>query len=394
MSKDQFGPTYSLYGIICHAGGGPNSGHYYAFVKSRTGRWYEMNDEMVSPISGPPVNKKMAYILFYLRNKGQGLQAALKSGVSGVQKEKEREKDGERIGLVAGMKKKREREEDGGGDEEDVGEKVDASASSPLRSTGPLLPSPVDRSCGSPTKRVKFDHDVTRKNDPQAEKIKQKILAAKDVKEAKAKKALAVLEGYDSSDSSSSDEHDQGEGKGVDTVKERDLVDRDKGKGKGKAKAVAERDEDEDGSDGGKPASSPVKRSSPARQSTKHVPSSPISSNSFYGPSSSRNRPNGVTSSHSKRPSDDSSDDEPSRARSPRKHKDHYRHHNKRQRGSEKAKMRMSMESGSRSSGQSKGYVNPFSRIGSENSASSRSGGTSGRMNTYGKRRHWRPRAL
>jgi len=39
MSEDQFGPTYSLYGVICHAGGGPNSGHYYAFVKGGGDLW-------------------------------------------------------------------------------------------------------------------------------------------------------------------------------------------------------------------------------------------------------------------------------------------------------------------------------------------------------------------
>jgi ubiquitin carboxyl-terminal hydrolase 36/42 len=39
MSQGQHGPGYSLYGVVCHAGGGPNSGHYYAFVKSRKGQW-------------------------------------------------------------------------------------------------------------------------------------------------------------------------------------------------------------------------------------------------------------------------------------------------------------------------------------------------------------------
>ncbi|KAJ7487742.1 hypothetical protein B0H11DRAFT_1720627, partial [Mycena galericulata] len=47
MSDEQYGPSYSLYGVICHAGGGPNSGHCYAYVKSGSGRWYEMNDESV-----------------------------------------------------------------------------------------------------------------------------------------------------------------------------------------------------------------------------------------------------------------------------------------------------------------------------------------------------------
>ncbi|KZV69874.1 cysteine proteinase [Peniophora sp. CONT] len=58
---------YTLYGVICHAGGGPNSGHYYAFVKGGLGAWYEMNDESVSR-SRPATSLKSAYILFYIRN--------------------------------------------------------------------------------------------------------------------------------------------------------------------------------------------------------------------------------------------------------------------------------------------------------------------------------------
>jgi len=77
MSSGQFGPSYSLYGVTCHAGGGPNSGHYYSFVKSREGRWWEMNDEMIQ-MTGKATDKKNAYMLFYIQNKGQGLEAAMK----------------------------------------------------------------------------------------------------------------------------------------------------------------------------------------------------------------------------------------------------------------------------------------------------------------------------
>ncbi|KAF9443321.1 cysteine proteinase [Macrolepiota fuliginosa MF-IS2] len=83
MSKDQFGPMYTLYGIICHAGSGPNSGHYYAYVKSRLGKWHEMNDEVVSGLSGPPVNKKMAYIL---------RKRMIKAGVGGREEERVKRK--------------------------------------------------------------------------------------------------------------------------------------------------------------------------------------------------------------------------------------------------------------------------------------------------------------
>ncbi|KAA1466586.1 cysteine proteinase, partial [Dentipellis sp. KUC8613] len=67
MSKGSYGPSYSLYGVISHAGGGPNSGHYYAYVKSGKGQWYEMNDDSVTRCQGAPLDKKNAYILFYIR---------------------------------------------------------------------------------------------------------------------------------------------------------------------------------------------------------------------------------------------------------------------------------------------------------------------------------------
>lgn len=78
MSDGQYGPSYSLYAVISHAGSGPNSGHYYAHVKDSRGVWHEMNDEMVSRTS-LPVSMKNAYILFYMKDKGQTLEAALKS---------------------------------------------------------------------------------------------------------------------------------------------------------------------------------------------------------------------------------------------------------------------------------------------------------------------------
>ncbi|KAI9513261.1 cysteine proteinase [Russula earlei] len=80
VSEDQYGPSYSLYGVISHAGSGPNSGHYYAHVKASNDHWYEMNDDMVTRHHGPPTNMKNAYILFYMREKGQALQAAITSG--------------------------------------------------------------------------------------------------------------------------------------------------------------------------------------------------------------------------------------------------------------------------------------------------------------------------
>jgi len=80
VSDGQYGPSYSLYGVISHAGSGPNSGHYYAHVKASNDCWYEMNDDMVTRHPAPPTNLRNAYILFYMRERGQALQAAVSSG--------------------------------------------------------------------------------------------------------------------------------------------------------------------------------------------------------------------------------------------------------------------------------------------------------------------------
>ncbi|KAK4705170.1 hypothetical protein P7C70_g1035, partial [Phenoliferia sp. Uapishka_3] len=78
-SRDQNGPMYRLYGVIQHSGGGPHSGHYMSYVKSFGGRWHHMNDSDVSnvPDNKPPLNVKSAYILFYCREKGDALTAAI-----------------------------------------------------------------------------------------------------------------------------------------------------------------------------------------------------------------------------------------------------------------------------------------------------------------------------
>ncbi|KAJ7232212.1 hypothetical protein B0H12DRAFT_1261739 [Mycena haematopus] len=148
MSEGQHGPTYTLYGVICHAGGGPNSGHYFAYVKSRTGSWHEMNDEAVTSNRSAPVNLKNAYILFYLRDKGQGLDAA-------VNATPQTNGGG---GIVAGMKKRRVREED-----EDTGDKVNKPF------IGPRMPSPAaERQTATPPKA-----------DPQADLVRKKIEAVR-----------------------------------------------------------------------------------------------------------------------------------------------------------------------------------------------------------------------
>ncbi|KAF7355532.1 Ubiquitin carboxyl-terminal hydrolase [Mycena sanguinolenta] len=173
MSEGQHGPKYSLYGVICHAGGGPNSGHYFAYVKSRSGSWYEMNDESVSSHRSAPVNLKNAYILFYLRDKGQGLDAAVNAKASA------QASGGGSI--AAGMKKRRVREED-----EDTGDRV----SKPF--IGPRMPSPPpQRQAPTPPK-----------SDPQADLVRKKIEA---VRSGAGSKALAGLGEY-ASDSDKEDD--------------------------------------------------------------------------------------------------------------------------------------------------------------------------------------------
>ncbi|THV08306.1 cysteine proteinase [Dendrothele bispora CBS 962.96] len=209
MSQGQFGGSYSLYAVICHAGGGPHSGHYYAFVKSRDQRWYEMNDESVTMSSGPPTRLRNAYILFYIRNKGQMLQSAVHS-VSSEPTTATSTTTAiasslsftpvHKPGIAAAMKKKRPREEEGGSDGglEDQGVKVDKPF------IGPLLPSHLESSTpDSSNKRQKVGNEQSP-SDPQASSVKKKIEALK------ATGALSILKDY-ASDGDGDDDDDKGE---------------------------------------------------------------------------------------------------------------------------------------------------------------------------------------
>lgn len=182
MSEGHFGPSYSLYGVISHAGGGPNSGHYYAHVKGANGQWYEMNDECVTRQSGAPTGLKNAYMLFYIREKGQALEAALSvPSASPVRLPV-------RTGIVANMKKRK------------IVESDDEDSTSPAKRKGfigPLLPT---ASSPSPAKEP-------AKTDPQAAMLKKKIAAATA---PKPKNALASLAAY-TDGSSEDDNEDVGE---------------------------------------------------------------------------------------------------------------------------------------------------------------------------------------
>lgn len=167
MSEGQYGPSYSLYGVICHAGSGPNSGHYYAHVKGADGRWYEMNDESVSP-TRPPTGLKSAYMLFYIREKGQALEAAVNRASVATRS------------VATGMKKRKV------SDDEQDGEDTGVKTARPF--IGPQLPPSTPGAASSSTIQP-----TPKAVDPQAEIIKKKIEAAS---KAKASQVLQGLSQY------------------------------------------------------------------------------------------------------------------------------------------------------------------------------------------------------
>lgn len=152
-------PSYRLFGVINHSGGGPHSGHYTANVKSAKGTWYHMNDDSVTASGAPPLNARSAYVLFYCREKGDTLAGVINGSANSVE-------------LTNGMSngKKRGRESEGGatGEADTPSKKsfvgpqhlksslssprppqiVTASKTSPLRHSNPFLPAPTSPSLG------------------------------------------------------------------------------------------------------------------------------------------------------------------------------------------------------------------------------------------------------
>jgi ubiquitin carboxyl-terminal hydrolase 36/42 len=167
ISDGQYGPTYSLYGVISHAGGGPNSGHYYAHVKASNDQWYEMNDESVTRHPGPPTSMKCAYILFYMRERGQALQAAVASGSQPVT-----------LNAITDKQRK----------------VSDTESNADEKQKQPIIP-PVSK----PT------HSATPTRDPQADLLKKKIEAVSKPTPLKPSNALLSLSQYADEDDDTED---------------------------------------------------------------------------------------------------------------------------------------------------------------------------------------------
>ena len=65
--KDKY--IYNLYGI-CNHSGGPQGGHYTAFVKNANNSWYHFNDTTISKMNNlDKLKSSKAYCFFYRKIK-------------------------------------------------------------------------------------------------------------------------------------------------------------------------------------------------------------------------------------------------------------------------------------------------------------------------------------
>ncbi|KAK9726244.1 hypothetical protein RND81_05G201500 [Saponaria officinalis] len=76
--------TYTLYGVLVHAGYSTHSGHYYCFVRTSNGLWYSLDDNRVIQVSERIVMEQKAYMLFYVRDRKKFVS---KKAMDMVQKE-------------------------------------------------------------------------------------------------------------------------------------------------------------------------------------------------------------------------------------------------------------------------------------------------------------------
>ncbi|KAG0148437.1 hypothetical protein CROQUDRAFT_60602 [Cronartium quercuum f. sp. fusiforme G11] len=80
MNSDSPSTRYKLYAVICHAGNTNHSGHYYAYIKTSDGQWYETDDAMTGTVSRDHVlSANEAYMFFYARDPDDLLEAAIQN---------------------------------------------------------------------------------------------------------------------------------------------------------------------------------------------------------------------------------------------------------------------------------------------------------------------------
>lgn len=86
MLQPSIETTYRLYGVISHRGDNPSSGHYTALVKDASDLWHLMDDASVSRVTAGrvPTDLNSAYILFYVREKGQVLRDAISNAATAI----------------------------------------------------------------------------------------------------------------------------------------------------------------------------------------------------------------------------------------------------------------------------------------------------------------------
>ncbi|KAM3258047.1 hypothetical protein ACQJBY_050029 [Aegilops geniculata] len=68
-TTDDCSPVYRLYAVVVHRDvmDSSVSGHYVCYVKDSQGKWYEMDDSQVKPVSLKNVRSECAYMLLYAR---------------------------------------------------------------------------------------------------------------------------------------------------------------------------------------------------------------------------------------------------------------------------------------------------------------------------------------
>uniref|UniRef100_A0A0A9CYI6 USP domain-containing protein n=1 Tax=Arundo donax TaxID=35708 RepID=A0A0A9CYI6_ARUDO len=68
-ATDDYAPIYKLYAVVVHRDvmNATVSGHYVCYVKDPQGKWHEMDDSKVKPVSLEKVLSKCAYMLLYAR---------------------------------------------------------------------------------------------------------------------------------------------------------------------------------------------------------------------------------------------------------------------------------------------------------------------------------------